>query len=154
MTPPAFHYATTALGDLDELVGIRIDAMRESLEQIGRFDPARARERFATSFEPERTRFIVVLGERVGFVVLKERDDGLLLDHLYLRPSAQGAGIGSAVLRDVLAEADRLGVELHVGALRESASNRFYQRHGFLPIGESDWDIYYRRPARARDGRP
>ena len=32
--------------DFESLVALRIEAMRESLERIGRFDPVRARERF------------------------------------------------------------------------------------------------------------
>ena len=57
--------------DLDNLVAIRIEAMRESLERVGRFDPVRARERFLSGFEARCTRYIEVSGERVGFVVVK-----------------------------------------------------------------------------------
>ncbi len=142
---PAFSYASAQLEDLDELVALRIEAMRESLERIGRFDPARARERFVAGFEPGCTRFIVVRGERVGFVVVKDTETGVLLDHLYLRPSAQGVGLGGAVLRDVIEAAEQGGSTLHVGALRGSSANRFYRRYGFEAVSESDWDIYYRR---------
>ena len=34
---------------------------------------------------------------------------------------------------------------LRVGALRASAANRFYLRHGFVPDGEGEFDLYYRR---------
>lgn len=143
-------YEPAAHADLEHLVALRIEAMRESLERVGRFDAERARARFAGSFEPSCTRHILVQGERIGFVVVKACPDGLLLDHLYLRPGAQGRGIGSAVLRDVLADADERCLPLHVGALKGSAANRFYAQHGFEQVGESDWDVYYRRaPARA-----
>ena len=138
-------YEPATLADLDALVALRIEAMRESLERIGRFDPARARERFAGGFEPACTRHILLEGERVGFLVVKQQADGLLLDHLYLRPSAQGRGVGSEVLSEVLADADARGLALNVGALRESAANAFYARHGFQKVGESEWDVYYRR---------
>lgn len=138
-------YEPAALADLDALVALRIEAMRESLERIGRFDPARARERFASGFEPACTRHILQDGHRVGFVVVKPRAAGLLLDHLYVHPSAQRQGAGSHVLREVLADADARGLPLHVGALRESAANAFYMRHGFQKVGEAEWDIYYRR---------
>ncbi|RYZ06844.1 MAG: N-acetyltransferase [Myxococcales bacterium] len=119
--------------------------MRESLTALGRFDPARARQRFASSFEPVSTRLIVVGGRRVGFVVVKPQAEGLLLDHLYLSPGAQNRGLGSAVLRQILTEADDRGQALLVGALRTSRANRFYERHGFALVGEGDWDLYYRR---------
>jgi len=35
--------------------------------------------------------------------------------------------------------------DLRVAAMKESPSNRFYKRHGFTPVSESEWDIYYIR---------
>lgn len=135
----------TSTDDVEELVALRIVAMRESLERIGRFDPERARQRFVSGFVPEQTRHIVLRGERVGFVAVKPSSDGLFLDHLYVHPRFQGRGIGSAVLAILFSEADTLRLSLRVGALRESASNRFYLRHGFTQVEETDWDIYYVR---------
>jgi ribosomal protein S18 acetylase RimI-like enzyme len=131
--------------DLDDLVAVRIEAMRESLERVGRFDPVRARERFLGGFEPDCTRHIVVTGQRVGFVVIKRHDNELLLDHLYVRPDAQGSGIGSAVLSQIFKEADAAALPLRVGALKESASNRFYIRHGFQLVESGEFDNYYLR---------
>lgn len=138
-------FAMAGACDFEALVAIRIDAMRESLERIGRFDPVRARERFREGFSPEFARHIVVAGKRVGFVVVKPRSDGLLLDHLYITPSAQGSGIGSIVLRQIFMEADAVALDLYVGALKESASNRFYTRHGFQFVEEGEFDNYYVR---------
>ncbi|WP_457240635.1 GNAT family N-acetyltransferase [Pseudomonas chlororaphis] len=131
--------------DLDNLVAIRIEAMRESLERVGRFDPVRARERFLSGFEARNTRYIEVSGEKVGFVVVKHQHNELLLDHLYVRPTAQGSGIGSAVLARIFKEADVAGLPIRVGALKGSASNRFYTRHGFQFIESSEFDNYYVR---------
>lgn len=119
--------------------------MRDSLERIGRFDPVRARERFRAGFSPAHTRHIVVDGIRVGFVVVKQADEYMLLEHLYIRPAFQKRGIGSTVLTKVFEEADASGMPVRVGALRESDSNRFYVRHGFCRIAEEEWDIYYLR---------
>jgi len=129
-------------------VAIRIAAMRESLERLGRFDPQRARDRFLAAFEPALTRHVLAGGERVGFVVVRPQDDGLLLDHLYLLPTAQGRGVGAAVLADVLARADASRLPVRVGALRGSDSNRFYQRHGFELVEQGEWDNLYLRPVR------
>lgn len=134
--------------DLDALVALRIAAMRESLERIGRFDPVRARERFVAGFDPARTRHIAVDGARVGFFVVTPGPEAIALDHLYLHPDFQGRGIGAAVLARVFADADAAGLPVTVGALKQSASNRFYQRHGFVPTGEGEWDLYYTRPPR------
>jgi len=136
--------------DAEPLAALRVLAMRESLERIGRFEPMRARERFLSGFSPQHTRHILVAGERVGFVVVKPDRDGLVLDHLYLDPRFQNRGCGARVLAAVFAEADARGLDLRVGALRGSDSNRFYLRHGFVLEKMGEWDNYYVRPAHQR----
>ena len=137
--------------DFEALLSLRMAAMRESLQRLGRFDPQRARERLSRAFEPSHTRHILQGGERVGFVVLLPMPtlvpDHLVLDHLYIAPQAQGQGIGSWVMAQVLEEADRLGLPVRVTALKMSDANRFYQRHGFELQHESAWDLHYVRPA-------
>ena len=141
----AIVLCTASNDDLENLIAIRIAAMRESLERIGRFDPDRARERFLEGFDASSTRRIEVSGDLVGFVVIKKRHHELLLDHLYVIPSAQGAGVGSEVLTQIFREADEIGRPIKVGALRESASNRFYTRHGFVFVESGEFDNYYVR---------
>lgn len=149
---PAFadQHSTVVLcaasnNDLEDLVAIRIEAMRESLERLGRFNPERARERFLSGFDAGSTRRIEVAGKLVGFVVLKDHQSELLLDHLYVIPAAQGTGIGAKVLKQVFKEADEIGRPIRVGALKESASNRFYTRHGFVLVESGEFDHYYLR---------
>lgn len=146
---PSIVYDLATLDDTESLVALRIEAMRESLERIGRFDPSRARERFLSSFEPEFTRHITIDCERVGFVVVKPRDHGLLLDHLYVRPQHQSKGIGTAVIAHIFTDADKQGIGVRVGALRGSTSNAFYVRHGFVLVNQDEYDNYYVRPKQA-----
>lgn len=138
--------------DAEDLVKLRISAMRESLERLGRFDPQRARDRFLSGFSPEHTRHICVDGIRIGFVVVKPEQDGLLLDHLYIMPGRQSGGVGSRVLEMVFEEADTKGLSVRVGALKGSDSNRFYVRHGFDLLEEAEWDNYYIRHPRRGAG--
>jgi GNAT superfamily N-acetyltransferase len=145
LTPPVITLDAVARSDADFLATLRVEAMRESLERVGRFDPQRARTRFLDSFEPQFTRSIVHCGERVGLVVVRPHLDGLLLEHLYIRPSHQNRGFGAAVLQVVFAEADACGKAVRVGALRGSHANRFYQAHGFEFSDEGEFDIYYVR---------
>jgi GNAT superfamily N-acetyltransferase len=136
-------YCPAVASDLESLIALRIESMRESLERIGRFDPERARARFCPGFSPEHTRHILVGGKRIGFFVVKPQAAELLLDHLYIHPSHQGRSVGGAVLVQVFIEADRSGgLPVRVGALRESESNRFYSKHGFQLVEQSEFDNY------------
>ena len=57
----------------------------------------------------------------------------------------QGRGIGSAVIAELFARADAQRVALRVGALRESDANRFYLRHGFTLVEQTEFDNHYLR---------
>jgi GNAT superfamily N-acetyltransferase len=138
--------------DFESLLSLRLAAMRESLERAGHFDPQRARERLSRGFNPAHTRHILVDGQLVGFVVVIPRERDWLLDHLYIHPSAQGQGVGSQVLQQVLKEADARHLPISLTALKHSEANRLYLRHGFVLEAEGEWDLYYRRPAQGAAG--
>ncbi|WP_082987932.1 GNAT family N-acetyltransferase [Bordetella bronchialis] len=145
LTPPGISYAPVGEADFDELADLRIAAMRDSLERVGRFDPERARRRLRENYAPQDTFAILLDGARVGFYTLRRDGGALKLDHLYIAPGFQGRGTGAAVLQRIFEQADAAGMAVRVGALRDSPSNRFYRRHGFVPVAEETWDIYYER---------
>jgi GNAT superfamily N-acetyltransferase len=144
-TAVAFAFESATAADFEALHALRLRAMRDSLERLGRFDEARSRERLAEGFRPEHTQHIVVDGRRVGFVVLTPLSHALRLKHLYIDPPEQGRGIGHQVLRWVCGEADRQQLPVELCALKRSDANRFYLRHGFVAIGEGAWDVDYLR---------
>ncbi len=129
--------------DGESLAQLRISAMKESLEFIGRFDPQRARNRFLEKFSKERTRKIMVEDKLAGFYVLNINADHLHIDHLYLHPDYQGYGFGGSILSLIKQRAKSEGLSIRLGALRESRSNDFYKKHGFRYTHEEEWDIYY-----------
>mgnify|MGYP006371814185 CR=1 FL=1 len=131
--------------DADLLADLRVKAMKESLEAVGRFDPVRAKNRFLENFDPLSTREILIRNERVGFIVVKKVGDYLCLDHLYIDPQHQSKGIGTAVLQQIFEDADSSHKAIKLGALKQSRSNDFYKRHGFVFSESGEWDNYYLR---------
>jgi len=136
--------APVADADFEALLALRIEALRESLERLGRFDPVVARSRLKSQFRPEWMQHLVVNGERVGYFTVEPREGELRLHHLYVKPAAQGQGVGAWVLDRIKAQ----GLPITLAALRESRANDFYRRHGFRVVEEQDFDIEYRWEAR------
>lgn len=130
--------------DFEALLALRVRALRPSLEALGRFDLARARERFASGFVPACMQHLVLDGQRVGCVTLRPTAQALHLDHLYIEPMAQGQGLGAQVLAWVKRQGQARGLPVQLAALAGSAANRFYQRHGFVETGRGEVDIDYR----------
>jgi GNAT superfamily N-acetyltransferase len=137
MTPTL---APVADEDCEAMLALRIEALRESLERLGRFNPDVARARLKSQFRPEWMQHLVVDGERVGYFTVEPRDGELRLHHLYLRPAAQGQGVGAWVLDLIKSR----GLPITLAALRDSRANDFYRRHGFRAVEEQDFDIEYR----------
>ncbi|GAA5217288.1 hypothetical protein GCM10023323_73710 [Streptomyces thinghirensis] len=93
---------------------------------------------------------IEVEGAFAGCVALRPAGNARSLEHFYLTPSLQGEGIGSAVLRALLARCDRGGDVVRLNVLRGSAARRLYARHGFTVETEDCVDVFMvREPVRA-----
>ncbi len=129
--------------DKNTLADIRVAAMRESLEAVGRFDPVRARDRLLSRFNASNTSKILVDGELVGFYTSKLSKDCLWVDDLYIHPSRQGEGLGTDVIDRLKRQSAQLALPIRLGALRDSPANRFYLSHGFVATHEDAWDIFY-----------
>jgi GNAT superfamily N-acetyltransferase len=138
-------YAPAVMEDAPRLADLRVRAMRESLEAIGRFDEQRGRERLLSDFAPDRTTLILSRGKLAGFYVLRDEGAEILLQHLYVEPALHSLGVGSQALQRIFDEANGRQRCLKVGALVGSASNRFYQRYGFQLVAQSGFDVYYVR---------
>lgn len=131
--------------DFELLLELRIRVLRPHLERVGRFDPERARRYFREGYDPTHLRLVMVDGGFAGCVAFKPDGDGLVLEHFYLDDAVQGRGVGGAVLRLLLAEADAAALPVRLGVLKGSPAVRLYQRHGFARTHDEPYDEYFLR---------
>lgn len=135
-------------GDVDAIAALKERVLRQDLEPLVGWDPERSRARVVEHFSPEHTRMIVVDDEIAGTITLRPDHEALWLEMFYLDERHQGRGIGTSVLRAVLADApaDR---PLRLQVLVGSAALRLYERHGFVVEENDGVDIWMRRDPRA-----
>ncbi|MEF9883525.1 GNAT family N-acetyltransferase [Streptomyces sp. P9-A4] len=140
--------------DLDALAELRAEVMREDLVRLGRYDEHRVRQRLRDGFSPAHTSVIEQDGALAGCVTVRpyENGEGLCLEHFYLAPGTQGRGLGTAVLRELLARADEEGLPVRLTVLRGSPARRLYEREGFTPESEDPVDVRMVREARTVPG--
>ncbi|MFF4120016.1 GNAT family N-acetyltransferase [Streptomyces sp. NPDC001714] len=132
--------------DVEAVAELRAVVLRDDLERLGRYDERRVRQRLRDGFDAAHTRVIEAGGAFAGCVALRPAGDAHWLEHFYLAPHAQGGGIGTAVLRELLERCDRDGVAVRLNVLRGSAARRLYERHGFLAETEDPVDVFMVRP--------
>ncbi|MER5516980.1 GNAT family N-acetyltransferase [Streptomyces sp. NPDC002763] len=134
--------------DVEAVAELRAVVLRDDLERLGRYDPRRVRQRLRDGFDATHTWVIEAGGAFAGCVALRPAADAHWLEHFYLAPDVQGAGIGSGVLRELLERCDHDCVRVRLNVLRGSAARRLYERHGFTVETEDPVDVFMvRTPA-------
>jgi ribosomal protein S18 acetylase RimI-like enzyme len=104
-------------------------SLREYVEPIYGWDDEVQRTYHAAWFDPDRLSIIEDEdGTAVGVLDVSDEGDHLYLSRIAILPEAQGRGIGTAVVRDLLASGRT--VRLHVFSNNVRA-RRFYERLGF-----------------------
>ncbi|MFJ6010979.1 GNAT family N-acetyltransferase [Streptomyces sp. NPDC092952] len=149
MSAPVWSLRPARPEDVESVAELRAVVMRPDLERLGRYDEQRVRQRLRDGYAPEHTSVVVVDGEFAGCAALRPGEGGLWLEHFYLSPAVQGRGIGTAVLRSLLARADAEGATVRLDVLRGSAARALYERHGFTEERRDPVDVFMvRTPVR------
>ncbi|GAB7186489.1 GNAT family N-acetyltransferase [Kitasatospora sp. Ki12] len=145
---PAWTLEPAAPEDLERVTDLKNQVMRADLERLGRWHPDRSRRRVADAFSTRWTSLLLVEGAFAGSVTVRpDGHGGRHLEMFYLAPHLQGRGLGTDVLRHLLAEADAAGEPVHLVVLRGSAAQRLYERHGFTVTQQDQIDVHLSRPA-------
>jgi GNAT superfamily N-acetyltransferase len=145
--PEGWRFAPVGEADFEPLLAIRIEVMREHLERVFRYSPERARKFFRESFDEPGLRRIMIGDELAGCVGFRRGADAIKIDSFYLARRHHNGGLGSEILKVLLAEADALGLAVELDVLLGSPADRFYTRHGFVKQGEDGIEATFRRPA-------
>lgn len=109
--------------------------MRESIESVwGRWDEVHWNFFFHAHFDPSQTQVVVVDGQDVGILRVEERRGDVWLDTVEIAPQYQGRGLGSAIVRGILAEAFRHDQAVGLQVNRANRARQLYERLGFLEV--------------------
>jgi len=131
--------------DVDVLARLARDAYQRYTARIGR-PPAPMTADYEAAVDDGTVSVAVDGGRIVGFVVLLDADDHLLLENVAVDPRAQGQGVGARLLALAEEEARRRGhdrIELYTNeAMTENLD--YYPRKGYVETGRGERDGYRR----------
>jgi GNAT superfamily N-acetyltransferase len=111
----AFRVATE--DDFDFLYGLHVLAMKPWVEQTWGWDQADQLRFFRAEFDPSVSRVILVDGQDAGVLSVDTAVD-VFIPNIELLPRFQRRGLGTRILRDILADADRDGQSVTLRALK------------------------------------
>jgi GNAT superfamily N-acetyltransferase len=99
------------------------------------------------------TRFEVILrdGQPIGRLYVARWADEIRIVDIALLPEHRGGGIGTGILRDLLAEAAAAGKRVRIHVERLNPARRLYERLGFAPVEDKGVYVLMEwRPAGSR----
>lgn len=119
--------------DVAFLEAIFLTSMREAITAArGYWDPAKERTQFRQQVELDGTEVIQSAGSDVGFVSMRRGPDAIVVHTLCVAEEHRGRGLGSEIMRQLMAEAAAAGASIDVFVLKANLRARaLYARLGF-----------------------
>ena len=105
------------------------------LEALG-LDRAAHEALFPELWKVSEVRLIVADGEEIGWLQIEAQTGALFLGQIYIVRSSQRHGIGTEVLRHIIAEAAAAHLPLKLDVAKINPALRLYQRLGFQITSE------------------
>jgi ribosomal protein S18 acetylase RimI-like enzyme len=111
--------------------------MRPYAERLMVWEKQRQMAGFSAQWKLEDVRVIVAEGKDVGWLQTAETLSQIILQQLFIAPNRQRRGIGTEVLRRLLADWRPAGKPVALTVLKNNPARRLYERFGFAVVGEA-----------------
>lgn len=101
------------------------------LSELGDWDRGKFRKRIRRIFKADESQVITIDGRDIGFMQVTETDGDLNIAQLHLANGYRGQGIGTQIVTDLIARAERDGKTISLSAPRNNPAIALYKRLGF-----------------------
>jgi ribosomal protein S18 acetylase RimI-like enzyme len=112
-----------------------------SIQQFGPWDEQAQDKYFQTGWTSHPHEIILCDGILCGYTCIEERPHDVHVRELVIHPDFQNRGVGSFLLRQVMARAQERQVPVRLGTFHKNRALRLYQRLGFEEFDRTDIHI-------------
>ncbi|MGW5365762.1 N-acetyltransferase family protein [Actinopolymorpha pittospori] len=132
---------------------VRRAGFRTYVEETSGWDDAEQRTSADREFDELPIAIVEEDGRSVGYLCVVHKDEYDFIDEIAVLPEAQGRGIGTQLLRDILQSAQRRGVPVRLSVFAGNPARALYARLGFhvtridLPRIAMEWKPSERSPS-------
>jgi ribosomal protein S18 acetylase RimI-like enzyme len=102
------------------------------------------RRSYASAYGYASSDVVLVDGQPAGRLCVARDDAEIRIVDIALLPEFRGAGVGTAILRDLLAEGSATGTPVTIHVERFNRALGFYRRLGFTVVAEGDVHLLMR----------
>jgi ribosomal protein S18 acetylase RimI-like enzyme len=114
------------------------------IERLFGWDQARENAKFAKHFKLDEVEIVVVDGRDAGWLQAQTDAGAITLGQIYVSPALQRRGIGTEILKRLLARARREGKAVTLSVVKINPASHLYERHGFRTTHEDENKFYMR----------
>jgi len=135
--------------DFDFARGLYFETMRSMIERLFGWNQATQEEKFTGWFKLDEVSIITVDGVDAGWIQQRADSGEIFLGSIYVVPTMQGKGIGTHVLRSLLASAKDQSKVLTLAVMKINPAIRLYERLGFRITHADEYKFYMRADPQA-----
>jgi ribosomal protein S18 acetylase RimI-like enzyme len=127
---------------------VYFETMRSIIERLFGWDEVREDKNFAQFFKLDEVRIITADEQDVGWIQEQVEDTTINLGSFYVTPVMQRRGVGTQVLRILLAHARNQAKAITLAVVKINPAVHFYEKHGFRITHEDEYKYYMRAEPR------
>ena len=123
--------------DYDFLYDLHVATLRAYVERTWGWDEAFQRAHFREHWNPSACQIVVVGGRDAGVLQVQRRGGEIVLGNIRIAPAWQRRGLGTAIIQDILSQAQKDGLPVVLQVLKVNPAKRLYERLGFVVTDET-----------------
>jgi ribosomal protein S18 acetylase RimI-like enzyme len=116
------------------------------IETWGNWNEYFQKDFFSRYLQTLEFQIIVIKNKSVGIVAFSRNKTSINIDEIQLLPEYQGRGIGTLILSDIIASAQKSKIEITLSILKVNyIAQKFYDKLSFEKIGDTETHFLLRR---------
>ncbi|WP_299690993.1 GNAT family N-acetyltransferase [uncultured Tateyamaria sp.] len=141
---PAYDLRPATDADFDFARDLYLSSMKPLLIALDAWDADQIDAAFRGYFIAAEIRVVTVAGVDAGWIQVSQTHKELCLDQLHLIEEVRGQGIGTALIKAVIADATGQNKNVSLSLVRGNPAITLYRRLGFERTSEDDTKIHKR----------
>jgi orotate phosphoribosyltransferase len=122
---------------MDFLYSLHVATMKEYVDRVWGWDDVFQESLFQRNFVPAKIQIIMCDGKDIGMLSVEEREQDVFLSSIEIHPDYQGKGIGTAIIKRMIADSAKKTKTVHLQVLKVNPAKELYERLGFIVAEET-----------------
>jgi GNAT superfamily N-acetyltransferase len=129
---------------MDFLYALHVATMKEYVDITRGWEDAQQEAAHRKEHNPAGIKIITLDGSDIGMLSIEETEAEVFVAHIENSPEQQGHGIGSRILKQIIADAAQNPKQAALRVLRINPARSLYERLGFKVAGQTATHIFMR----------